>query len=135
MLIQPLLTPNVRAITPAVAAPQRDRAPEVLAAGTPRKLRDKLVALLGADRVLARPIDLVRYATDASPYRLFPKVIVVAQSATVEEAAEVRAGDFAAYLGSNRTCELGLNLATGKNYESFMFVLEELSRTTQVGRA
>jgi D-lactate dehydrogenase len=55
---------------------QRGRAPDALAAGTPQRLRDDLVALLGADRVLTRPIDLVRFATDASPYRLFPKAIV-----------------------------------------------------------
>ena len=60
--------------------PQRDRAPDTLAAGTPPELRDDLVALLGADRVLTRPIDLVRFATDASPYRLFPKVVVIARN-------------------------------------------------------
>jgi D-lactate dehydrogenase len=59
-------------------APQRDRAPESLAAGTPQRLRDDLVSLLGPDRVLTRPLDLVRYATDASPYRLFPKAVVIA---------------------------------------------------------
>ena len=59
---------------------QRDRAPDALAAGTPQRLRDDLVALLGADRVLTRPIDLVRFATDASPYRLFPKAIVIARN-------------------------------------------------------
>src|SRR5207342_3227874 len=35
---------------------QRDRAPDALAAGTPQRLRDDLVALLGADRVLTRSI-------------------------------------------------------------------------------
>ena len=30
--------------------------------------------LLGADRVLSRALDLVRYASDASPYRLIPQV-------------------------------------------------------------
>jgi len=59
-------------------APQRDRAPQSLATGTPQWLRDDLVRLLGADRVLTRPLDLVRYATDASPYRLLPKAIVIA---------------------------------------------------------
>ncbi len=73
-----LLSPHAAAIAPTVAAPQPDRAPDTLAAGTPTKLRDDLVALLGPDRVLARPIDLVRYASDASPYRMFPKVVVVA---------------------------------------------------------
>jgi len=46
--------------------PQRDRAPDALAAGTPPGLRDDLVALFGADCVLTRPIDLIRFATDAS---------------------------------------------------------------------
>ena len=62
-----------------VAAPAPDRAPEALAAGTPASLRDDLEALLGAERVLSRPIDLLRYASDASPYRLFPKAVIVAQ--------------------------------------------------------
>jgi D-lactate dehydrogenase len=43
-------------------------------------LRNDLVALLGPDRVLSRPIDLIRFATDASPYRLFPKVVVIART-------------------------------------------------------
>ena len=75
-----LLSPDVRAIAIAARTPQRDRAPDWLAAGTPARLRDDLVALLGSDRVLSRPIDLVRYASDASPYRLFPKVVVIAQN-------------------------------------------------------
>jgi len=75
-----LLSPNVRAIMSSARTPQRDRAPDALAAGTPPRLRDDLVALLGADWVLTRPIDLIRFATDASPYRLFPKVIVIARN-------------------------------------------------------
>ena len=59
-------------------ASQRDCAPESVAAGTPQWLRDDLVALLGAERVLTRPIDLIRFATDASPYRLLPKAVVLA---------------------------------------------------------
>jgi len=50
------------------------------------------------------------------------------QAATAEEAAEVGAREFAAYLGSNRTCEIGLNRATGKDYASFVYLLEELTR-------
>ncbi len=61
------------------AAP--DRAPDELAAGTPEPLRSELVELLGADRVLSRAIDLVSYASDASPYRLFPKAVVRARDA------------------------------------------------------
>ena len=42
-------------------------------AGPPSRCARELVALLGADRVLARASDLVRYASDASPYRLIPE--------------------------------------------------------------
>ena len=49
---------------------------------------------------------------------------------TAEEAEEVRARKFDAYLGSNRTCEIGLNLATGKDYQSFLYLFEELTRPT-----
>jgi len=71
--------PTATAITMETLAPQRDRAPDSLAEGTPERLRSDLVRLLGANRVLARAIDLVRFATDASPYRLFPKAVVVAR--------------------------------------------------------
>jgi D-lactate dehydrogenase len=62
-----------------VAAP--DRAPDSLAGGTEQPLRGELEALLGADRVLARASDLVRYASDASPYRLLPRAVVMARDA------------------------------------------------------
>jgi D-lactate dehydrogenase len=61
------------------AAP--DRAPESLAGGAAQPLRGELEALLGADRVLGRPSDIVRYASDASPYRLLPKAVVMARDA------------------------------------------------------
>ena len=77
----PLGSMEAAAIAPAPHAPKPDRAPDSLATGTPAKLRADLVALVGAEQVLARPIDLLRYATDASPYRLFPKVVVVARDA------------------------------------------------------
>lgn len=80
-----LFSPNMRSIMPSVRAPQRDRAAEALAAGTPPKLRADLVAFVGADRVLSRPIDLIRYASDASPYRLFPKVVVAARRSGIRK--------------------------------------------------
>ena len=49
-------------------------------------------------------------------------------AATAPEAAEVAAHRFAAHLSSNRTCEIGLERATGAPYESFLFLLERLSR-------
>ncbi len=62
-------------------APAPDRAPDELAAGVAQPLRGELEELLGADRLLARPGDLVRYASDASPYRLFPRAVVMARDA------------------------------------------------------
>jgi D-lactate dehydrogenase len=57
-----------------------DALPDSLSHGTPKELREKLTRLLGADRVLHRVIDLVRYASDASPYRYIPQAVVVARS-------------------------------------------------------
>ncbi len=58
-----------------------DRAPESLAGGVAQPLRGELEALLGADRVLGRASDIVRYASDASPYRLLPRAVVMAHDA------------------------------------------------------
>jgi D-lactate dehydrogenase len=49
-------------------------------------------------------------------------------SATSEEAAELRGARHDAYLCSNRTCEIGLQAATGAVYESFVIPLERISR-------
>ncbi|HEY5977724.1 MAG TPA: FAD-binding and (Fe-S)-binding domain-containing protein, partial [Solirubrobacterales bacterium] len=76
-----LLERNIEALAPESPEAAPDRAPDELAAGTPVELRDELEALLGADRVLGRASDLVRYASDASPYRLFPQVVVMAHDA------------------------------------------------------
>src|SRR5918996_2467740 len=76
-----LLAPDVSRIAPEPTEPSPDRAPDELAAGTPEPLRGDLIELLGDDRVLTRVIDLVRYASDASPYRLLPKAVVMARDA------------------------------------------------------
>jgi D-lactate dehydrogenase len=67
------------ALRPPTRDPSPDRAPDSLAAGVAQPLRGELEALLGADRVLSRPADLIRYASDASPYRLFPQAVVMAR--------------------------------------------------------
>ncbi|MDX6626757.1 MAG: D-lactate dehydrogenase [Solirubrobacterales bacterium] len=66
----------------ATPPPAPDRAPDSLAAGVAQPLRGELEALLGADRVLSSASDLVRYASDASPYRLFPQAVVMAHGAS-----------------------------------------------------
>jgi D-lactate dehydrogenase len=79
--LRSLLDRGPGALRPGTRDPSPDRAPDSLAAGTPRPLRGELEALLGADRVLARPGDLVRYASDASPYRKLPRAVVMAKEA------------------------------------------------------
>jgi D-lactate dehydrogenase len=76
-----LLQRKRQPFAPAAGEPAPDRAPDALAAGIAQPLRGELEALLGPDRVLARPGDLIRYASDASPYRLFPQAVVMARDA------------------------------------------------------
>ena len=76
-----LLEADVRRIAPEAPEPTEDRAPDWVAEGTPQPLRGELEALLGGEKVLARASDLVRYASDASPYRLMPKAVVMAHDA------------------------------------------------------
>ncbi|MEU5998920.1 FAD-binding and (Fe-S)-binding domain-containing protein [Streptomyces sp. NPDC047197] len=77
----PLLEPTPEALRPASRpeGPAHDRVPDRRATGTPEPLRSELSALLGADKVLTKISDLVRYASDASPYRFVPQVVVVAE--------------------------------------------------------
>ena len=55
---------------------QSDAVPASLVDGTPSHLKADLIAILGKQNVLHRVIDLVRFASDASPYRLIPQVVV-----------------------------------------------------------
>jgi D-lactate dehydrogenase len=57
---------------------------------------------------------------------LHPELV---QSATKDERESVAEKPADAYLSANRTCEMGMRLATGHPYESFVFLLENLSRT------
>ncbi|GAB7029717.1 FAD-binding and (Fe-S)-binding domain-containing protein [Streptomyces sp. NPDC021749] len=76
----PLLEPKPGALRPITGGrPAPDRVPGHLASGTPEPLRGDLIALLGPDKVLHTVSDLVRYASDASPYRFVPQVVVVAE--------------------------------------------------------
>ncbi|MFE0137248.1 FAD-binding and (Fe-S)-binding domain-containing protein [Streptomyces sp. NPDC059037] len=77
----PLLEPKPQALRPTsrTEGPAPDRVPDRRSTGTPEPLRSELSALLGPDKVLTGISDLVRYASDASPYRFVPQVVVVAQ--------------------------------------------------------
>ncbi len=70
-------TARPQSLVPSPSTPAGDRAPDWVAAGTPEPLRSALVAAVGEDRLLTRAIDLIKYASDASPYRLIPKAVAV----------------------------------------------------------
>jgi D-lactate dehydrogenase len=72
-----LMRPDPRRIGQPSGGPFDDCVPPELAEGTPQPLRSRLVDLLGADKVLSRLTDLVRYASDASPYRYVPQAVVM----------------------------------------------------------
>jgi D-lactate dehydrogenase len=84
-----LLERSPQSLAPPVAEPAPDRAPDEIAAGVAQPLRGDLERLLGYERVLAKAGDLVKYASDASPYRLFPQAVVMAHDAS--DVAEVLA--------------------------------------------
>ena len=50
-------------------------------------------------------------------------------AATRAEAAEVKGVEFSGYYSSSRTCEIGLSRATGKPYQSFWTLLDEVTRS------
>ncbi len=68
-------------LTAPTPAPASDRAPAWVAAGTPEPLRSELLATLGADRLATRAFDLIRYASDASPYRSIPRAVALPHEA------------------------------------------------------
>ncbi|QGZ47766.1 FAD-binding protein [Streptomyces sp. QHH-9511] len=76
----PLLEPRPRALRPGTERrPAPDRVPELQHKGAPRLLREELSEVLGPEKVLWKISDLVRYASDASPYRFVPRIVVVAE--------------------------------------------------------
>ncbi|MFD8642543.1 FAD-binding and (Fe-S)-binding domain-containing protein [Streptomyces zaomyceticus] len=76
----PLFEPNPQALRPGTQrSPAPDRVPELQARGTPKRLREELTEFLGPEKVLSGISDLVRYASDASPYRFVPQVVVIAE--------------------------------------------------------
>jgi D-lactate dehydrogenase len=76
-----LLQRSPRSLAPQVDEPAPDRAPDAIAAGVAQPLRGDLERLLGHERVLTSAGDIVKYASDASPYRLFPQAVVMAREA------------------------------------------------------
>src|SRR5580658_3131401 len=75
--MQKLLTPHVRAIGRPAGPAQDDAVDPARADGTPAALKDDLIRLIGREQVRYRISDLIRYASDASPYRYLPQVVVL----------------------------------------------------------
>ena len=84
-------------------APAPDRLTDELASGTPEPLRSQLLSDFGEERLLLRALDLVRYASDASPYRLIPQAIVMAHDA----------GDVAKVFALGRRLNVPVTLRSG----------------------
>ncbi len=75
--MQKLLTPHVRAIGRPAGPAQDDAVDPAHVEGTPAALKGDLIQLIGREQVRYRISDLVRYASDASPYRYLPQVVVL----------------------------------------------------------
>jgi D-lactate dehydrogenase len=84
-----MLTPHVRAIGRPPGPAQDDAVDPAQRDGTPAALASDLIELVGKDQVLHRISDLVRYASDASPYRYLPQVVV--RPRTVEDVRAILA--------------------------------------------
>jgi len=95
-------------------------------AGTHLGINDELAELAAAladDVVVPRSAGCCGFAGDRG--FLHPELTA---AATAPEAAEVAAAAGDAHLCSNRTCEIGMARATGAGYESFVYLLERLTR-------
>ena len=84
-----MLTPHVRAIGRPPGPAQDDAVDPGQVDGTAAGLRNDLIQLVGKEQVLHRISDLVRYASDASPYRYLPQVVV--RPRTVEDVRAILA--------------------------------------------
>lgn len=76
-------------VVPPPLAPAPDRLDESFAGGTEPGLARELRAIVGKDGLLGRASDLVRYASDASPYRSIPLAVV--QPRSIEQVSALMA--------------------------------------------
>ncbi|MDZ7268342.1 MAG: FAD-binding oxidoreductase [candidate division KSB1 bacterium] len=89
-------------------------------------LTDRLQQLAAAcAESVAIPVQLDCCAFAGDRGLLFPELT---QSATAVEAAEVNAGNYDGYYSSNLTCEMGMTLATGRRYQSILYLVERATR-------
>src|ERR1700722_16258145 len=72
-----LLTPHAQTIGRPAGPATDDAVDPASVEGTPATLKNDPIQLVGQDQMLHRVSDLVRYASDASPYRYLPQVVVL----------------------------------------------------------
>jgi len=117
-----------RELLPALEVPDRVGTAVIhpTCSGAHLGLNDDLAALaatLAEEVVVPRSAGCCGFAGDRG--FLHPELTAAASAA---EAAEVAAAAADSHLCSNRTCEIGMARATGAAYESFVYLLERLSR-------
>jgi D-lactate dehydrogenase len=89
-------------------------------------LQDKLVAIASAcaaDVTVPANLKCCGFAGDRG--LLFPELTA---SATLPEAQEVMQREYAGYYSSNLTCEMGMSQATGRPYQSILYLIEAASK-------
>ncbi|MGB6581301.1 MAG: FAD-binding and (Fe-S)-binding domain-containing protein [Streptosporangiaceae bacterium] len=106
-----MLTPHVRAIGRPAGPAQDDAVDPARVEGTPAALTSDLIQLVGKDQVRHRVSDLVRYASDASPYRYLPQVVVLPR--TVDDVRAILA--YCARTGRHATFRAGGTSLNGQS--------------------
>ena len=106
-----MLTPHVRAIGRPAGPAQHDAVDSARVEGTPAALKSDLIQLIGQDQVLHRISDLIRYASDASPYRYLPQVVVLPR--TVDDVRAILA--YCARTGRHATFRAGGTSLNGQS--------------------
>ena len=106
-----ILAPHVRAIGRPAGPAQDDAVDPASVEGTPAALKSDLIELVGKDQVLHRISDLIRYASDASPYRYLPQVVVLPR--TVDDVCTIL--DYCARTGRHATFRAGGTSLNGQS--------------------
>jgi hypothetical protein len=106
-----LLAPHVRAIGRPAGPATDDAVDPAGVEGTSAALKNDLIQLVGQDQVLHRISDLVRYASDASPYRYLPQVIVLPR--TIDDVRAILA--YCARTGRHATFRAGGTSLNGQS--------------------
>jgi hypothetical protein len=143
-LVRKLFSANPARIGRFESASAADAVPGHIADGPPKGRRADLFALLGKDGALHRasPAGALKQISGRLPDEFEVPLattccgtagdrrLLHSVSATREIRSALDARPTEAYLSAKRTYEMGLRRATGRPYESFVFLLDEQSRPT-----